>query len=520
MGRTLREEQKGPSGSLVQYLFVTAAGGVYGALAEKMPAARVGFGILFGSVLWFLSDEIALRASRDRQVNLIAAAFRAVAPGGMMARARGAHPVRGKGRAHPTSNAFGRLRTFFQPDSGGLQAQDERKVVMITRVKTLPPSPNLAQYRKQAKDLVKLWKTGDSGAAERVHTFHPRMRNANSTAEFQLADAQLAIAREHGFESWPKFTRHVEALARANSPVSQFELAADAIAIGDSAALERLLHENPELIRARSTRSHRGTLLHYIGANGIEDYRQKTPKNAVAILNILLEAGAEVDARAEMYQDDTALGLVASSINPLLAGVQEELVETLLAAGAAVDNDIVNACLANGRGHARSAAILASRVTRLELHVAAGVGRWDAVRSYFDEDGALREGATKKQIHWGLNWACEYGHTGVIEFLLEKGADPASQDSFGQTPLHWAAIGGQLEAVKILLKHGSLLEVKNRFGGTVLGQTVWSALHDKLGIDYLPVIEALLLAGAGVGASGFPTGHARIDDVLGRYAAA
>jgi len=60
LGRTLREEQKGPSGSLVHYAFGTAAGGVYGALAEKMPLARAGFGVLFGSALWFLSDEVAV----------------------------------------------------------------------------------------------------------------------------------------------------------------------------------------------------------------------------------------------------------------------------------------------------------------------------------------------------------------------------------------------------------------------------------------------------------------------------
>jgi len=62
LGRTLREEEKGPSGSLMHYLFGTAAGGVYGALAEKSPVARAGLGTLFGSVLWFLSDEVAVPA--------------------------------------------------------------------------------------------------------------------------------------------------------------------------------------------------------------------------------------------------------------------------------------------------------------------------------------------------------------------------------------------------------------------------------------------------------------------------
>ena len=396
---------------------------------------------------------------------------------------------------------------------------------MITRVQTLPSHPSLPQYRKQAKDLVKAWKSGDSEAIERVRTFHPRRSNGAGSgvagAAFTLADAQWTVAREHGFESWPKFVRHVEALARANSPVTQFELAADAIAAGDAATLASLLRDHPQLVRARSTRVHRGTLLHYVGANGVEDYRQKTPPNAVAILRILLAARAEVDAVADMYHQDTTLGLVATSIHPLLAGVQQELMEALLAAGAAVEPAMVNACLANGRQHA--AEFLAARAAALDLEGAAGVGRLDVVRTYFtdlpEQQGGLQGGATRAQMQAGLNWASEYGRCGVIEFLLAKGADPGEQDRFGQTALHWAAIGGHLEAVRTLLAHHPPLEIRNQFGGTVLGQTVWSALHDKLGIDYLPIVEALLEAGADATAVPVPTGHARIDEALRRHRA-
>ena len=62
-----------------------------------------------------------------------------------------------------------------------------------------------------------------------------------------------------------------------------FEEAADAIVSGDIDTLTRLLDENPELIHERSTRDHRCTPLHYVGANGFESYRQKSPKNAVEI---------------------------------------------------------------------------------------------------------------------------------------------------------------------------------------------------------------------------------------------
>ncbi|HEV2424973.1 MAG TPA: ankyrin repeat domain-containing protein [Terriglobia bacterium] len=398
---------------------------------------------------------------------------------------------------------------------------------MITDVRVLPPRPSLEQYKKQAKDLVKLWKSGDAEAVHRVRRFHPRFSRrpeSESRSESQapailvLADAQLVLAREHGFESWPKFAKHIAALSRADSLVPAFELAADAIAAGDVAVLRRLLRENPGLIRERSTRAHRATLLHYVGANGVEDYRQKTPKNADEVLKVLLEAGAGVDAVADMYDGDTTLSLVATSVHPVRAGVQEALMERLLAAGAAVDpggnGGIVRACLANGRG--RAAEFLARRGARLNLESAAGVGRLDAVKTCFGSEGTLKGNSTRQQMQSGLNWACEYGHTRVVEFLLGNGADPKVADDHGQTPLHWAAIGGQREAARILLKGKAPLEVKNVYGGTVLDQAVWSALHDDLGVDYLPLIEALLDADADPSVVALPTGNKRIDEALQR----
>ena len=100
----------------------------------------------------------------------------------------------------------------------------------------------------------------------------------------------------------------MEEVTRENSQVAKFESAVEAVISGDVAALRSLLGEDPELVRARSTRVthfdppvHRATLLHYVAANGVEGYRQKTPKNAVEITKALLEAGAEVDSLANLY---------------------------------------------------------------------------------------------------------------------------------------------------------------------------------------------------------------------------
>ncbi len=87
--------------------------------------------------------------------------------------------------------------------------------------KALPDRPNLSQYKKQAKDLLRAWRSGDAEAIARVTTHHPRLRARSATpdAAFQLADAQLVIAREHGDDTWTAFVARIDARAprRAHS---------------------------------------------------------------------------------------------------------------------------------------------------------------------------------------------------------------------------------------------------------------------------------------------------------------
>jgi ankyrin repeat protein len=83
-----------------------------------------------------------------------------------------------------------------------------------------------------------------------------------------------------------------------------------------------------------------------------------------------------------------------------------------------------------------------------------------------------------------------------VEFLLERGVDPASHGGDDQTGLHCAVIGGHLDAVKLLLQKNPPLEAKNIYGGTVLGQALWSAAHDGDPKRYIEIIEVLIAAGA------------------------
>ncbi len=73
---------------------------------------------------------------------------------------------------------------------------------------SLPVRPSLEQLRKQAKNLLRSFKDGDADAVNRVRRHKPQKSDPS------LADAQFALAKEYGFESWTKLVRHVEA-ARA-----------------------------------------------------------------------------------------------------------------------------------------------------------------------------------------------------------------------------------------------------------------------------------------------------------------
>jgi ankyrin repeat protein len=390
----------------------------------------------------------------------------------------------------------------------------------------LPFRAGLKQYKRQATDLVKAYRSGDPEARHCFRQLHPRLRgrahtnDRNDVTDSEIrkagvtsADAQCAVARWYGFENWPSLAEFVDDVTPKGSSVWQFESAVEAIISGDVATLKVLLRECTELIRARSRRAHHATLLHYVAANGVEGYRQKTPKNAVEVAELLLNAGAEVDAdldygsQGRIYPErrgSTPLGMVATSIHPAAAGVHIKLLKALLKHGASIDgipggwNPLI-AALHNGRGDA--AAYLAKRGARLDLEGAAGVGRLDVVKSFFKKAGGLRANATRAQVESGFMWACEYGRKNVVAFLLEKGMRVDARPH-GETGLHQAAYGGHAAIVKLLLKHKAPVGVKDkRFDNMPLGWALHGWLYpppEAKHTDHVKVVALLVAAGATV----------------------
>jgi hypothetical protein len=157
------------------------------------------------------------------------------------------------------------------------------------------------------------------------------------------------------------------------------------------------------------------------------------------------------------------------------------------------------AALHNGRG--KAAAHLAKRGARLNLEGAAGVGRLDAVKSFFNKDGSLKANASQAQMEFGLMWACEYGRAAVVDFLLKKGVSVGAQPH-GETGLHWAAYAGHARTVKPLLKWKAPVGVKDRrFDGTPLGWALYGWCEHPTEANhggYYEVVARLVGAGATV----------------------
>src|SRR5262245_15050919 len=81
---------------------------------------------------------------------------------------------------------------------------------MSESTRLLPARPSLEQLHKQAKELLR------------------DLRTTDATAQPTLADAQFALAREYGFESWPKLKHYVESIT--DPAMQQFEDLAEQIA--------------------------------------------------------------------------------------------------------------------------------------------------------------------------------------------------------------------------------------------------------------------------------------------------
>ncbi len=332
-------------------------------------------------------------------------------------------------------------------------------------VRRLPSNPSLDHLKYQAKDLRRGHAAHDLEVAQRIREFHPHFKVASDaeifSAKFSLVDAQLAIAREHGFPSWTRLKAHVEKptlSGQLNLPHHEriedalFRRAVNLLNAGDTAGLRAHLKQHQNLARQRvvfegANYFRNPTLLEFVAENPIR--HGTLPGNIIAITKVILDAGAEQTALNE------TLGLVCSGRVPRECRVQLPLIDLLYDHGAD-PNSAIQTALVHGEFEAVNALI--RRGVRIDLPVAAALGRTADVPR-------LLPGADHEDRHCALALASQFGHIEIVQALLDEGEDPDRYNPAGfhshSTPMHQAALAGHDQLVRLLVERGARVDLKD-----------------------------------------------------------
>jgi ankyrin repeat protein len=216
---------------------------------------------------------------------------------------------------------------------------------------------SLEQQHKLAKDLIRAARDGDAAALARIRAV--RSDAATTPRAVKLADAQLAVAREAGFDSWPKLVADLKA-----RDVKAFR---DAVQGGDVRRTQQLLASAHVRKRINDPMFVFGQRAAHIAA-----------KNE-ALLTTLIDAGADVNGKSDWEKGPFTV----------LDRADEDTARFLMVRGA-----------------------------ELTPNVAARLGWFDELQRLVDGDAALvhaRGGDGQQPLH-------EAKTVAIADFLLDRGA--------------------------------------------------------------------------------------------------
>jgi ankyrin repeat protein len=342
----------------------------------------------------------------------------------------------------------------------------------------LPARPDLGQLRHQARDLLRAARAGDPAAAGRIQAVSGRMT---------LAAAQLAVAREYGFASWPRLKAEVEArgtdLAQkvdafleasvrdwtgraarmlAVTPEIAGHDFRTAVILGDAARVRETLRRDPGL--ATQTEPRRGwTPLHAVCGSRWHRLDPARGEGLLAVARLLLAAGADPSARTGAHNDGW------SPLRCAVAGAANPAITSLLLEHGAVpdDHDLYLACF-GGDDH---------ESLRLLLSHAPNVAETTALAapiSTGDTEGVrllLQAGADPNRLPpadlYGVGhaddppWPAAYAAVRsrcpaeLVELLLGHGADPDAAGPDGRSPYALATSQGRTDLTGLLRGYGA-----------------------------------------------------------------
>ena len=341
----------------------------------------------------------------------------------------------------------------------------------------LPDRPSLEFLKKLAKDRL------------------PEMRRADPSA--RLADAQLAVAREHGFTSWRALRAELDRRL-APEPDHVVQLFA-AIRGGDGAVVDRLLAAHPALANARDEEgstplsaavdSHRAALIPLLLRRGgdphlVYAHSAHTPLSWAVVIEAydcaraLMEAGVEPDlfCAAGLGEVDRVRAFFAPEgrLRPRasITGSSRYASDgTRLPCPPGTDREVVSDALymACRAGHEGTVRELLTHEPALAFQAFAGAPRVVALLLAAGADPTLRDpvlGCTPEAF--GICTPASWAWGSKVRQRLAENPGLVHAESTRGGPLHEAARAGALEAVKLLLEAGADPGRRNAEGKTAL----------------------------------------------------
>jgi ankyrin repeat protein len=319
--------------------------------------------------------------------------------------------------------------------------------------RTLPPSPSLAQLKKQAKTLLKAHRARSVEAVSRLRASVPKLAHASDAeienTSFALHDAQFAIAREYGFDHWQALEAHV--VGSGEIPVgipdgmtAYFE----AVRANDVERVREILEAEPALVHQRIADlfaevwapadpgdRQSNTALHWAAVKGW--------RNAALapLAQILIDYGADVDAMGYNGNKGVAPTVVLAAWEGDL-----DVLRVLLDNGADPNRPAsAESALYCAIEHTDPDASEPNKVSLLLEHgaehdvfTAAMTGRTDLVEELLDEYDPLIERRSLKRDRTPLEEAVQYGRWETAERLVDRGAVVSIQAAaaLGRTDPH------------------------------------------------------------------------------------